>query len=209
MPSKTQLPKKIFENINQRLRSDEDIDLVRLTNQGHQGIAFKVLVDGQSFLIKRTNKIGVFTRRVSEHFIQHEYKIYQRLEGIAGIPKCYGLSDDGSLILEYIDGDSYREKEYILEKKYTYVEDLTNLDTRLKRNKLSYSEEELVAEVGAFLTCVHLGIQSTPKPNNLAYLKHWSNGEINKFKIFSALSDASKSLEYLKEQQTKKEKKVA
>ena len=54
MTSKTQLPKKIFENINQRLRSDEDIDLVRLTNQGHQGIAFKVLVDGQSFLIKRT-----------------------------------------------------------------------------------------------------------------------------------------------------------
>ena len=73
MTSKTQLPKKIFENINQRLRLDEDIDLVRLTNQGHQGIAFKVLVDGQSFLIKRTNKIGVFTRRVSAHFIQHEY----------------------------------------------------------------------------------------------------------------------------------------
>ena len=127
MTSKTQLPKKIFENINQRLRSDEDIDLVRLTNQGHQGIAFKVLVDGQSFLIKRTNKIGVFTRRVSEHFIQHEYKIYQRLEGIAGIPKCYGLSDDGSLILEYIDGDSYREKEHILENRDQFFVDLLAL----------------------------------------------------------------------------------
>lgn len=127
MTSKTQLPKKIFENINQRLRSDEDIDLVRLTNQGHQGIAFKVLIDGQSFLIKRTNKIGVFTRRVSEHFIQHEYKIYQRLEGIAGIPKCYGLSDDGSLILEYIDGDSYREKEYTLENRDQFFVDLLAL----------------------------------------------------------------------------------
>ena len=127
MTSKTQLPKKIFENINQRLRSDEDIDLVRLTNQGHQGIAFKVLVDGQSFLIKRTNKIGVFTRRVSEHFIQHEYKIYQRLEGIADIPKCYGLSEDGSLILEYIDGDSYREKEYTLENRDQFFVDLLAL----------------------------------------------------------------------------------
>ena len=82
-------------------------------------------------------------------------------------------------------------------------------DTRLKRNKLNYAEEELVAEIGAFLTCVHLGIQSSPKPNNLAYLKSWSKGDINKMKIFSALSDASKSLEYLREQQTKKEKKVA
>ena len=80
---------------------------------------------------------------------------------------------------------------------------------RLKRNKVSYAEEELVAEIGAFLTCVHLGIRSTPKPNNLAYLKCWSKGEVNKFKIFSALSDSSKALEYLKEQQTKKERKVA
>jgi len=80
---------------------------------------------------------------------------------------------------------------------------------RLDRNKLSYAESELTAEVGSFLTSVHLGIQSTPKPNNLAYLKCWSKGEVNKFKIFSALSDASKSLEYLKEQQVKEIKKVA
>ena len=140
MTSKTQLPKKIFENINQRLRLDEDIDFVRLTNQGHQGIAFKVLVDGQSFLIKRTNKIGVFTRRVSEHFIQHEYKIYQRLEGIAGIPKCYGLSDDGSLILEYIDGNSYREKEHILENRDQFFIDLLALILSIHKAGVSHGD---------------------------------------------------------------------
>jgi len=82
-------------------------------------------------------------------------------------------------------------------------------DTRLKRDKLNYAEEELVAELGAFLTCIHLGTQSTPKPNNLAYLKSWSNGDINKMKIFSALSDAHKGVNYLKEQQVKEVKKVA
>ena len=46
---------------------------------------------------------------------------------IAGIPKCYGLSDDGSLILEYIDGDSYREKEYILENRDQFFVDLLAL----------------------------------------------------------------------------------
>jgi len=85
----------------------------------------------------------------------------------------------------------------------------TSAKHRLDRNKLSYAEEELVAEINSFLVCVFLGITSTPKPNNLAYLKCWSKGEVNKFKIFSALSDASKSLEYLKEQQTKKVRKVA
>jgi predicted Ser/Thr protein kinase len=140
MTSKTQLPKKIFENINQRLRSDEDIDLVQLTNQGHQGIAFKVLVDGQSFLIKRTNKIGTLTRHVSEHFIQHEYKIYQRLEGIAGIPKCYGLTDDGSLILEYIDGNSYREKEHILENRGQFFVDLLALILSIHEAGVSHGD---------------------------------------------------------------------
>ena len=140
MTSKTQLPKKIFENINQRLRSDEDIDLVRLTNQGHQGIAFKVLVDGQSFLIKRTNKMGALTKYVSEHFIQHEYKIYQRLEGIAGIPKCYGLSDDGSLILEYIDGNSYREKEHILENRDQFFIDLLALILSIHKAGVSHGD---------------------------------------------------------------------
>ena len=79
--------------------------------------------------------------------------------------------------------------------------------SRLKRNKLNYAEEELVAELGAFLSCIHLGIQSSPKPNNLAYLKSWSKGEINKMKIFSALSDAHKGFNYLKEQQVKDVKK--
>jgi len=140
MASKTQLPKKIFENINQRLRTDEDIDLVQLTNQGHQGIAFKVLIDGQSFLIKRTNKIGALTRHVSEHFIQHEYKIYQRLEGIAGIPKCYGLTDDGSLILEYIDGNSYREKEHILENRGQFFVDLLALILSIHEAGVSHGD---------------------------------------------------------------------
>ena len=140
MASKTQLPKKIFENINQRLRTDEDIDLVQLTNQGHQGIAFKMLVDGQSFLIKRTNKIGALTRHVSEHFIQHEYKIYQRLEGIAGIPKCYGLTDDGSLILEYIDGNSYREKEHILENRGQFFVDLLALILSIHEAGVSHGD---------------------------------------------------------------------
>jgi antirestriction protein ArdC len=85
----------------------------------------------------------------------------------------------------------------------------TGADHRLKREKLNYAEEELVAEIGAFLTSVHLGIQSKPKANNLAYLKSWSQGDVSKSKIFAALSDASKSLEFMKEFNTEEAKKVA
>ncbi len=127
MTSETQFPSKIFEKINQRLKSVGDIDMVQLTDQGHQGITFKMIVDGQSFLIKKTNKVGPIARGISKSFIQHEYNIYQRLEGVTGIPKCYGLTDDGSLILEFIDGDSYRKKEHILENRDQFFSHLLSL----------------------------------------------------------------------------------
>jgi len=79
---------------------------------------------------------------------------------------------------------------------------------RLDRN-YSYAQEELTAEVGAMLLSAYLGITNTPKPNNIAYLKSWSKGDVKKSKILTALSDASKSLEFLKELQTKKVRKVA
>ena len=79
---------------------------------------------------------------------------------------------------------------------------------RLDRN-YSYAQEELTAEVGAMLLSAYLGITNTPKPNNIAYLKSWSKGEVKKSKILTALSDASKSLEFLKELQANKLRKVA
>ena len=72
-----------------------------------------------------------------------------------------------------------------------------------------YAQNELQAEIGGMLLSCWLGINNTPKPNNIAYLKSWSKGEVKKSKILTALSDASKSLEFLKELQTKKARKVA
>ena len=56
MASKTKLSEEILKKINHRLRSNEDNDLVQLINQGHQGIAFQMDVDGQSFLVKKPTK---------------------------------------------------------------------------------------------------------------------------------------------------------
>ena len=84
----------------------------------------------------------------------------------------------------------------------------TMAKNRLDRNHV-YSLEELTAECGAMLLSCWLGINNTPKPNNIAYLKSWSKGDVKKSKILTALSDASKSLEFLKELQTIKLKKVA
>lgn len=41
--------------------------------------------------------------------LRHESRVYQKLEGLAGVPRCYGLLDDLFLVLEYIDGVSLRD----------------------------------------------------------------------------------------------------
>jgi predicted Ser/Thr protein kinase len=41
--------------------------------------------------------------------IKHEHAVYARLEGIAGIPRCFGLIDGRHLVLQYIEGRSLRQ----------------------------------------------------------------------------------------------------
>lgn len=43
--------------------------------------------------------------------IAREHEIYQRLSGISGIPRTYGMLADNGLVLEYIAGDSLRDGE--------------------------------------------------------------------------------------------------
>ena len=121
--------------------------------------------------------------------------------------KCYYRPATDQIGMVSIDQFDTKEDYYsVLAHEHVHW---TGADHRLKREKLNYAEEELVAEIGAFLTSVHLGIQSKPKANNLAYLKSWSQGDVSKSKIFAALSDASKSLEFMKEFNTEEAKKVA
>ena len=44
---------------------------------------------------------------------------------------------------------------------------------RLSRNNLSYAQEELVAELGAYLICNRLQISNLDTMNHAAYLESW------------------------------------
>ena len=39
--------------------------------------------------------------------IRREYAVYRRLDGVAGVPRCFGLRDD-RLLLEFVDGRPLR-----------------------------------------------------------------------------------------------------
>jgi predicted Ser/Thr protein kinase len=46
--------------------------------------------------------------------LQREHAVYERLAGIAGIPRCFGLVGGERLVLEYIAGPSLREHEALI-----------------------------------------------------------------------------------------------
>jgi len=58
-----------------------------------------------------------FWRRLGEISIRREHKIYERLQAVQGVPRCLGLLDNRHLVLEHISGDSYRERQHVLENR--------------------------------------------------------------------------------------------
>ena len=82
----------------------------------------------------------------------------------------------------------YRESsdEIVIPKRYNFKNDESYLATfaheaihstkhknRLSRNNLSYAQEELVAELGAYLICNRLQISNLDTMNHAAYLEAW------------------------------------
>jgi serine/threonine protein kinase len=51
------------------------------------------------------------------HLLRREHAVYERLGGIAGIPRAFGLVDGEALALEYVAGPSLREQDARLEDR--------------------------------------------------------------------------------------------
>ena len=68
---------------------------------------------------------------------------------------------------------------------------------KIDRSKLSYGEEELVAEIYASITCAKLGIESEVREDHAQYLASWLKIiKADKKAIFRAARDAQKAVDY-------------
>ena len=77
-------------------------------SRGYQGAVYLRGTGADQRVIKQAMG-GRLARRVREAMLRREHAAYVRVGGIPGIPRCYGLQDDGSLVLEYLPGEAYRE----------------------------------------------------------------------------------------------------
>jgi len=51
-------------------------------------------------------------RKARQATLEREYSAYRRLQGVTGVPACYGLLAQRYLLMEFIDGTSYREASW-------------------------------------------------------------------------------------------------
>ena len=127
----------LIESVEKALRDDQA--LVK-SYEGNQGILFKLNLRGKKYLIKRANKSNIFLRYFNQRALDRELEIYKKLKGIDGIPNCFGMTWGGDLILEYIEGQSYRDKQYELAGNQSFFQELLELILTIHNEGIAHGD---------------------------------------------------------------------
>ncbi len=131
------IEQSFIESVEKALKDDKA--LVK-SYEGNQGILFKLNLGGKSYLIKRANKSNVFLRYFNQRTLNRELEIYKKLKGIDGIPNCFGMTWRGELILEYIEGQSYRDKQYELAGDQSFFQKLLDLILNIHNEGVAHGD---------------------------------------------------------------------
>jgi len=78
----------------------------------NQGTVLHYQLEGQDLVVKTAMGKGL-VRSARKRTLLREYQAYLRMEGIAGIPRCYGMLDERFLVIEFIRGTPYRDASWI------------------------------------------------------------------------------------------------
>ena len=76
--------------------------------KSNQGTVLLFEGDGLKLIIKFAMGSGAVLK-LRQATLEREYAAYQRLNGVEGVPACYGLLAQRYLLMEFIDGTPYRE----------------------------------------------------------------------------------------------------
>lgn len=75
------------------------------------------------FVVKTARGIWPW-RTLGEAALRREHEIYSRIAGVPGIPQCIGLIDHNRLVLEYLEGGTFRKREHDIEDWGRFFEQL-------------------------------------------------------------------------------------
>jgi len=87
----------------------------RLLGRGYQAAAYLLESPVGAVVVKKAHASPLL-HRAGLRALRREAAVYERLRGVPGVPRSYGLVD-GHLVLEHIEGPSLRQHEMRLEDR--------------------------------------------------------------------------------------------
>ncbi len=173
------MPQAFSTEFEQRLRAWVLSSLAsgqNVLSGGYQGTVLYYRDAAQPLVIKVPPRPW-WRRLILLPLLRHEYRVYQELEGFAGVPRCYGLLDNRFLVLEYIAGVSLRDGRILDRTRFfdglrkllegLHARGVAHVDLKKKDNILITDSDQ------PYL--VDFGVACIRKPG-FAPLNHWLFG---------------------------------
>lgn len=104
-PAAPVLPAGLAEWVEDSLRGGRNV-----LASDSQGTLLLYRDGGHEFVVKTVMGNGLL-RRARQATLNREYRAYQRMRGLTGVPRCLGMVAGRHLVLELIHGQPYREAE--------------------------------------------------------------------------------------------------
>jgi len=103
-------------------------DNANIHGRGYQGHVYRFDGGGHRLIIKAASGRGAL-RWLRRALLRREHRIYKRLAGFRGSPRCYGLLRGRYLVLEYIEGVPMRhsgiaDQKLFFERLLEYIQEL-------------------------------------------------------------------------------------
>lgn len=77
----------------------------------NQGTILHYREGGVELIVKSAMGRGL-VRSIRQRTLMREYEAYRRMQGLAGVPECFGMVDGRYLVIEFIHGTPYREASW-------------------------------------------------------------------------------------------------
>ncbi len=103
----------------------------------NQGIILLFQDNGLELIIKTAMGRGLLLQARRKTLLR-EYQAYQRLQGLTGVPACYGMMDGRYLLLEYVPGTKYRDA--VLQDRERWFADLLAMLRSIHARGVSHAD---------------------------------------------------------------------
>ena len=150
----------------------------------NQGTLLHYRRDDANLIVKSAMGRGL-AHLVRQRTLLREFQAYQRMEGLSGVPECFGMVDGRYLVIEFIEGTPYREENW-RDRDQWFVEFLAVLQS-FHRRGVSHgdlkSKDNIMVTADGRPCVIDFGTAFVSKPGihplNNWFFKHGKRMDIN------------------------------